>query len=61
MNETIDNTYLHKSGHWDLIWNIKDPQNKKISCAMCLGVVLPLEHGLVVEVFLSNQMCNLWK
>lgn len=30
MKEIVDNTHLHKSGCWDLIWNIKvSPKIKK--------------------------------
>ncbi|RHN62840.1 putative reverse transcriptase zinc-binding domain-containing protein [Medicago truncatula] len=29
MNEIVDNIHLHKSGRWDLIWNIKSPPKIK--------------------------------
>jgi len=51
MNEIVDNTHLHKSGSWDLIWNMKAPlMIKKISCGVCVGAVFPLEHGVIVDL-----------
>lgn len=45
MKEIVDNTHLHKSGCWDLIWNIKvspkiKKKKKKPSWHVCKGCIL---------------------